>query len=173
MKKLFASLFLAAAPILAGCQAPAASTSPVSITWTAPAAAGNWAGCGSPSTCSYAIYRAPQSSGACPASSNASFKEITDPAVRPTGTSWSDTTAAGLTVCYIAETWQAGLNSAASNTAGPVVVPGVPLAPALAAPTVATTVKPALPWSATQPGVYAQKWAPIGEPGTLVARVDR
>lgn len=172
MKRILAIFALVAAPLLAGCQAPAPSTSQVALTWTAAAPSGNWAGCGSPSTCSYAIYRAPASSGACPASSNASFAEVTNPAARPTGTSWTDTTAAGLTVCYIAETWQSGLNSAASNTAGALQVPGVPLAPTLAAPTLATTVKPVLPLPATQPGVYARNWAPIAKPGTLSARLQ-
>ncbi len=175
MKKVLFALALMAAPVLAGCRAPSATTHTVNITWTAPAPGGNWTGCGTPSTCAFAVYRAPTISGSCQASTSAAYQEVTTPSARPTGTSWQDLTATGLNVCYLAETVQSDAGtigySGPSNVAGPVAVPGTPLAPNLAAPTAATLVKPALPLPSAQPGIYARNFAPMN-PGTLMARLN-
>lgn len=131
--------------IAAGChaQVPPASTSTVNLSWTAPAASGGWAGCTTAAPCTYAIYRATfATASACPASTNTAYTEVTNPAARPSGTTFTDATASG-TVCYIGETVQGAANSGPSNTAGPATVAGVPLAPTLGTPVVAQTLQPA------------------------------
>jgi hypothetical protein len=139
MKRIFAAFALAV--LAAGChgQVPPASSAKVVLTWTAPVASGNWTGCTTAAPCTYAIYRA--TGATCPASTSTAFQEVTTPTARPSGTTWTDTTATGMTVCYIAATIQGTQNSGPSNTAGPIAVPGVPLAPALGTPSTAVLEK--------------------------------
>jgi hypothetical protein len=81
-------------------------------------------------------------SGSCDPTSSTNWKEITTPTARPSTPNFTDSNATGLTKCYDVETVQAAQNSAPSNVVGPVVVPGVPLAPTLSSPTVAELEKP-------------------------------
>lgn len=131
---LLTVMFVAATFAALGChaQVPPATTYVVNLTWTAPVASGNWTGCTTAAPCTFAIYRAPQASGACPASTSTSYVAVTTTA---SGTAYTDTTApTGTTVCYIAETVQSGVNSGPSNTAT-ATVPGLPTAPTLGTPT--------------------------------------
>lgn len=65
---------------------------------------------------------------------------------------FTDTGAAGLSVCYIAQTEQGGAVSQPSNVAGPFVVPASPGAPSTPNGTVADMVQPSLPPTGNTPG---------------------
>ena len=149
MKRL-ALLSILLLPVVAGCQAPPATNHVVNLNWTAPSSSSSWTGCTTAAPCTYAIYRAPaDGSGVCPASTSSSYAEVTNPASRPSGTAFTDASAGGLTVCYIAETVQGASNSGPSNTTAAIAVPGTPTAPTLGNPTAAQNhlpmVRPALP----------------------------
>jgi hypothetical protein len=120
----------------AGAQVPPASTEVVNLTWQAPSAAAGWQGCTASAPCSYAIYSSQASGGTCKPLTDSSWHEITTPASRPTGSTFTDN-APGTSPCYNAETIQNGANSAASNTAGPIAIPATPLAPTLGNPAAA------------------------------------
>lgn len=127
----------------AGChgQVPPPTSHVVNITITPPA---NCTGC------SFAIYRCSASATACGDTTNIAWSEITASATRPTGTSYVDDKASGMTAYYVAETYDSkGAHSGPSNTVGPLVVPASPLAPGLNG-TAAEMVKPAL--KAIDPG---------------------
>jgi hypothetical protein len=143
MKKSVAVLF-AIALIAVGCRAqvPPATSHVVSLTWTAPAANSGWSGCTSSAPCVYAVYRCSAGATTCADTTQSAWKEITSSTTRPSGMSYTDNTASGLTAYYIVETVQAGSNSAPSNTTTPITVPGSPLAPSLSQPTVAMEVAP-------------------------------
>ncbi len=134
-----------------GCRAqvpPASNGYKVVLTATAPLPSGNWLGCvtGQP-TCTYAVYAETIASGtSCDSTTSTNYKEITNPASRPTSPSFTDANTTGLTRCYDMETVQGTENSAPSNVAGPIISPGVPLAPTLAVPVPqsAEVVKPIL-----------------------------
>lgn len=142
MQRIF-SLLATLALLAAGCHAqiPAASSYVVDLTWTAPTAQGQWAGCTVAAPCVYAVYRAPQSSGACPVSTSTQWVEVTTAATRPSGTAFSDATATGQ-VCYAVVTFQGTANSGASNTAL-ATIPGTPLAPTLGTPSLVADALPA------------------------------
>jgi len=137
--KRFAILLICSLIVGVGChaQVPPATSHVVDLVWTAPTANSTWTGCTTSAPCTYAIYRAPTSAGSCPASTNSGYVEVTNPGSRPSGTTFVDTTAGGLTVCYIAETVQGSSNSGPSNTTAAITVPGTPTAPALGNPTAA------------------------------------
>ena len=105
-----------------GChgQVPA-TTHQVLLTWTAPS------NC-TASTCTYLISRVIVTGSTCPTATTGTYKAINTGA-EVTASTYTDTTAAGLTVCYIAQTDLSGAYSVASNTAGPLVVPAPPTAP--------------------------------------------
>ena len=129
----------AAALFSAGChgQEPQASKGyNVNLSWVAPAASAGWAGCTATSPCVYAVYAETIAAGttACDPSTSANWKEITTTATRPSATTYMDSSATGLNRCYNVETVQASQNSAPSNTVQ-LVVPGIPTAPAVSAPT--------------------------------------
>lgn len=138
----FGLLALAFGWLTAGCrgQVPPATTHVVNITITPPA------GC---TGCTYAIFRCSLSASACGDTSNVAWSEITSASTRISGTSYTDSTASGLTAYYVAETYQSGAHSGPSNTVGPLVVPASPLAPVVNGVT-AGIVKPAL--KAIDPG---------------------
>jgi len=142
MKRIFAALAILAATISAGChaQVPPASAWQVNLVWTAPSASGSWTGCTAAAPCVYAVYRAAQASGSCPAFTSAAWTEITTAASRPSGTAYSDLSASG-TVCYAIETVQGTANSAQSNTAS-ATIPASPLAPQLGTPSLVADAKP-------------------------------
>lgn len=127
MKKL--ALFLLVA---IGChaQVPPATSHSVNLNWTAPAATSSWSGCTVAAPCVYAVYRCSASAATCANTSSTSWAEITTPSTRPSGTTYSDTTASGLTANYIVETFQGTANSAPSNSVT-FTIPGVPIAPAI------------------------------------------
>jgi hypothetical protein len=92
---------------------PAAATYSVSLSWTGPA------GCAVATPCTYAVYRAPASTGIYALLGSSASQTV----------SYSDTTvAAGISYIYEIETVQAGANSAPS-VAVPVTIPAVPGAP--------------------------------------------
>jgi hypothetical protein len=162
MKRIFATLATLALALPGGCHAQVPPASPgynVNLTATAPVAQGTWAGCTTAAPCTYAVYRATGAS--CPATTSTAWAEITNSAVRPSTPAFTDTTATGLSVCYTMETVQSGLNSAASNVAGPVAVAGIPLAPTLGTP---TQVVAALAPSEGAPTLSAMKLVAWVEP---------
>ena len=169
MKKIFTAALLIVLGMATGItachgQVPPASTGyNVDLSWIPPVPTGNWVGCTASLTCSYAVYAETIASGAsCDPTTSANYKEITNPASRPTGDTYVDTNATGLTRCYDVETVQSGANSGPSNVAT-IAVPGVPLAPSLAPPATVTTdlVKPALPFDGPSP-TLAKRPAPTG-----------
>lgn len=132
MTKRFPLLVVLLAFSVIGCRAQVPPTNhTVTLTWSAPAASGSWAGCGAGQpACSYVISRAVVSGSSCPSTTGTSYTPLnqTSPA---TGTTFVDSTAAGLTACYIAQTLQGSAVSVPSNAAGPLAVPGNPLAPTI------------------------------------------
>lgn len=132
----FLGILLALAAIGCHAQVPPATAHSVQLSWTAPSATGSWGGCTTAAPCLYAVYRCSASASTCANTSSTSWTEITAASSRPSGTSYTDATAAGLTVYYVVETVQGSSNSGASNIAGPNTVPGSPLAPAVNTPTV-------------------------------------
>ena len=105
----------------------------VALTWTAPAASGSWAGCTSSAPCTYVISRLTVTAGttscAAPNISTPNYSPL-NASTPVSNTSYNDTGAAGLTVCYIAQTEQGSAVSQPSNVAGPFVVganPGSPV----------------------------------------------
>lgn len=136
MRKLFG--FLLAGLIVAGChaQVPPATTHVVNLSWQAPVASGTWGGCTTSAPCVYAVYRCTASAATCANTGSSSWSEITTSTTRPSGTSYTDPSAAGLTAYYTVETVQGSQNSAPSNTTS-VTVPASPIAPSLGQPTAA------------------------------------
>jgi hypothetical protein len=141
MKTLRLSLtllsFLALGWLSVGCaHAQVAPTNhQVALSWTAPAASGSWAGCTASAPCTYVASRITLATGttSCPAAN------VTTPNYAPLNTAspastttYTDTSASGLTTCYIVQTEQGSAVSGPSNVAGPFVVPANPLAPSLA-----------------------------------------
>jgi hypothetical protein len=106
----------------------------VSLSWTAAAATGSWAGCTTASPCTYVASRITLASGttSCPAP-NVTTPNYTplNPSTAVSTTTFNDTAASGLTACYIVQTEQGSAVSGPSNTAGPLVVPANPLAPSI------------------------------------------
>lgn len=104
----------------------------VALTWTAPAASGSWAGCTPSAPCTYVISRITVTGSTCPAANVATpnYTPLNASSAVST-TSYNDTSASGLTACYIAQTEQGSAVSGPSNVAGPFVVPANPLAPSL------------------------------------------
>jgi hypothetical protein len=104
----------------------------VALSWSAPAASGTWAGCTTSAPCTYIISRLNVTGTTCPAANVSTLNytplNTSSPA---TTTSYNDTSASGLTACYIAQTEQGTAVSGPSNVAGPFVVPANPLAPSL------------------------------------------
>ena len=136
MKRTLAALALLGFGFI-GCHAqvpPASSGYAVVLTATAPVASGNWAGCTAAAPCTYAFYAETITGAACDATTSANYKEITTPSARPSTPNFTDANTTGLTRCYDVETVQGSANSGPSNVAGPVVSPGVPLAPSLNTP---------------------------------------
>lgn len=91
----------------------AASTANGVLTWTAPAAvSGGWAGCGSPSTCTYQVYVLPAT---CPSPliGSTGWATIGSPV---SGTTFTDgVEAGGSTESYYVVTLQGGMQSGPSN----------------------------------------------------------
>lgn len=147
MKKAIYSLLLTLTAA-AGCHAQLPPTShAVVLTWTAPAASGGWTGCTVAAPCTYVISRevVPAGTASCPpAPSVAPFPYTPLNSANPASAlTYSDTTAAGQTVCYIAQTIQGAASSAPSTPTAPLVVPASPAAPSLT-PNVAVN-QPSLP----------------------------
>lgn len=91
----------------------------VTITITPPSGA---------SGAAYVISRATGST--CPVSTGSAYTPLNQSAPI-SGTSYVDSAAAGLSVCYIAQTVEGGAVSAPSNIVGPFVVPANPTAPSI------------------------------------------
>jgi hypothetical protein len=128
--------FLLALAVLGLCGCAHGQVTPsqgqVVLTWTAPANTSTWTLTCATSPCTYIISRATASGNTCPT------PNITTPNYTPINQSspaaaltLTDTGAAGTTACYIAQTIQAGAASQPSNVAGPLTVPGTPVAPTL------------------------------------------
>ena len=138
MKKLLALLALAPLALFTiGCpaQVPPSQTANATVTWTAPAS------CTAASPCTFVISRAPVTGTTCPPTTGTAYTPLNQ-ASPSSGTSYVDTTAAGVNGCWIGQTLQSGLVSGPSNSVGPLAVPAVPTAPDLAGPKVATVLKP-------------------------------
>jgi len=170
MRKQFAVIAILALGLTA-CHSQVPLASPgymVLLSATVASPSGNWLGCvsGQPQ-CTYAVYAETITGSTCDPTSSTNYKEITNPASRPTTPAYTDANTTGLTRCYDMETVQNGQNSAPSNVAGPVVSPGIPLAPALntPTPTVAAVEKP-------KPDALQPVMA-INAPLNLIARVRK
>lgn len=144
---------LAALLIAAGCRAqvPPPTNHVVNLTWTAPVANSTWTGCTTSAPCVYAVYRCSASAATCANTSNTAWQEITTTSTRPSGTAYTDATANGLTAYYVVVTVQGSASSGPSNTAGPLVVPGVPVAPALGVGSVAQNNPPLIAIPSSEP----------------------
>jgi hypothetical protein len=142
VSRMLVALFAVAA--LAGCahsQMPP-TTHSVALTWTAPTSPA----CNAAAPCTYVLSRISVSGTTCPA------VNVTTPNYSPLNSanpvsslSYTDTAAAGLTVCFVAQTLQGGAVSQPSNAAGPFVVLPTPGAPSTPNGTVADLVQPPLP----------------------------
>jgi hypothetical protein len=167
MRKLIAIFAtFAALPIGIGCHAqvpPATAGYQVNLTATLPAPSGNWLGCvsGQPQ-CTFAVYAETIAGSTCDPTTSTNYKEITNPASRPTTPNFTDPNTTGLTKCYDMETVQSGENSGPSNVAGPVVSPGVPLAPTLATPSPQQAQLNSLPGGVPAPQLAKKLSAPTG-----------
>jgi hypothetical protein len=120
------------------------------LSWTAPAPNAGWAGCvtGQPS-CGYILSRIAVAANAtsCPTptlSGNVGNYTPLNQANPTTATTYGDTSAAGGTYCYIAQTTQGAAISNPSNTAGPVTVLGNPTSPTMGPATSAQNTLPAI-----------------------------
>lgn len=152
MKKLLLLLpFLA----LTACHAQLPPTThSVALTWTAPTSPA----CNTASPCTYVMSRLTVTGTSCPA------VNVTTPNYSPLNSAnpvslltYTDTAAAGLTVCYTVQNVQGGAVSQPSNAAGPFVVPPTPGAPSTPNGTVADLVQPPLPTpSSDAPAVVAK-----------------
>lgn len=162
-------LFLATLSVLTvGCgHAQVAPTSyQVALTYTAPVASGSWTGCTTAAPCTYVLSRITLASGttSCPAANTGTPNYTPLNASSPvTGTSYTDASAIGLTVCYIAQTEQSSAVSGPSNTAGPFAVPASPLAPTLSGAESTAKASMQLPATAGSKGapVLSAKLVPV------------
>lgn len=136
MKKFLIPALLAIATVGCHGQIPPPTTHVVNLTITAPA------GCTTSSPCTYAIYRCSASASACADTTNTAWAEITNSANRISGTSYTDSSASGLTAYYAALTYQGASHSGASNVVGPLSVPPSPLAPVVNGTTAQGDQKP-------------------------------
>ena len=122
MKKVLIAVAAAFAFISAGCHGQVPPTvHSVTITVTPPS------GC---TGCTYVISRAPASGSTCPVTTGTNYAPLNSSSPM-TGTIYVDPNAAGLDVCYIGQTLEAGAVSQPSNTVGPFAVAANPLAPSL------------------------------------------
>ncbi len=124
--------------VWSGAQIPPSHAPWVSISWQVPPARRGWGGCTAKSPCSYVISRATIASGtrSCPPTSGTFYTKV--------GTTsnnvltFSDTTVSrGTQYCWIVQTQQGSAPvltsqpSMPSNRGVPVLIPAVPLAPAV------------------------------------------
>ena len=115
----------------------------VTITITPPSGA---------SGAAYVISRATGST--CPVSTGSAYTPLNQSAPI-SGTSYVDSAAAGLSVCYIAQTVEGGAVSAPSNIVGPFVVPANPTAPSINGQSAKNDVpRPTLAQNDTQCGMH-------------------
>jgi len=169
MKRILAALAVfALAAFATSCksQLPPSPLPTVLITWTAPAA------CTTAAPCVYAISRSPAVSGACSGTAGTFYTLVGTSASQ--ATTYTDTTAAGGSFCWIAQTQQGtpvltSVASGVSNAGVPLAVPSVPAAPgAPNASTVAQLTAPAL-FPETHPVVASIEGPPAGL--NLIARL--
>ena len=155
MKKFF--LALAFIALAAGCKSQVPpSNHTVLLTWTAPAT-----GCSVSTPCAYVLSRATVTGTTCPATTGTAYTPLNQSAP-VSALTYTDSTASGLSVCYIAQTVQGSAVSFPSNTAF-IVVPANPLAPALGSPTTSFNDVPVLQ-------SYPEILMSIASPGNLKAR---
>ena len=116
--------FVAVVLLAAGChaQVPPATNHVVNLTWTAAQPSGAWAGCTSAAPCTYGVYRCSASAATCASTSNTAWSEVTSATTRVSGTSYSDSSANGLTAFYVVKTFQGASSSDPSNMAGPLTL---------------------------------------------------
>ena len=139
MKRLaigFFAVVLVAAPCRA--QIPPSHAPSVSINWQAPPAKRGWGGCTAKSPCSYVISRATVASGtrSCPPTSGTFYAKVGTTSNNTL--TFSDTTVSrGTLYCWIVQTQQGSAPvltsqpSTPSNRGVPLLIPAVPLAPAI------------------------------------------
>ena len=157
--KRFSYLLLAVLTLSVGCraQAPTVSHSDT-LGWAIPAATSTWGGCTTSSPCTFLISVAvlPTGTSACPTPNGTNYNPVNS-ASPAAGTTYTDTTTG--TVCHVVQTQQGVARSAASNTVGPDVVQGNPLAPAITSQT-AMTEKPAIAPAPPAPVLVENKSLP-------------
>jgi hypothetical protein len=156
MKKI--CFVIASVFFIVGCHGQVPPTNhTVTLTWQAPAT-----GCTTSAPCTYVLSRATVSGTTCPGTSGTTYTPLNQ-SNPVSALTYTDSTASGLTVCYIAQTMQGGAVSIPSNSAL-VTVPSNPLAPALGTPTTASSDPPTSPLS------YPEILASIESPGKLSAK---
>ena len=162
MKRIFATLAvfaIAASATSCKSQLPPSPVPAVSLTWTAPVA------CTAAAPCVYAVSRAPAVSGACSGTAGTFYTLVGTSASQ--AASYTDTTAAGGSFCWIVQTQQGtpvltSVPSGITNNGVPLAVPSVPAAPgAPNASTVAQLTAPAL-FPETHPVVASNEGPPAG-----------
>lgn len=135
----------------------------VDLTWTAPVASGSWTGCTTAAPCTYVASRITLASGAttCPAANAATPNYTPLNSLSPVAAvSYTDTTAVGLTVCYLVQTEQGSAVSNPSNLAGPFLVPASPLAPSLSGNQTVAEVMPVPSGNSAAP-ILTAKLTPV------------
>lgn len=135
--------------VVAGCHSsaqipPTSHTATLTVT-NSPCAAGTPA-----STCGYVFSRAVVTGSSCPGTGTpGTYTPLNQGSPTPqpaTGNaSYVDASAAGDTVCYIAQTVQGTAASASSAAVGPSAVPANPTAPSIGTPAIAQDDRPAAP----------------------------
>lgn len=135
MRRFIALCALAVA--LAGCshaQLPPSTGYNVQWTVTIPAASGGWLGCGTGQpACSIVVstLTVPAGTATCPASTGSNYTPQQTAATAISGTTWTQDSTTGLTMCAVAQLVQAQAVSAASVASSPVTSPALPLAPSV------------------------------------------
>ena len=132
--------------VIAGCRAgntqvPPATQHSVGLTWTAPVANANWAGCTTSAPCLYGIYKCTVSATVCADTNNVAWNEITTPTTRVSGTSYLDSSVSAGNIWYVAKTFQ-GTSSSGPSNISQATVPGVPTAPPLNTTVASVDTKP-------------------------------
>ncbi|MGA8740620.1 MAG: hypothetical protein WB561_05475 [Terracidiphilus sp.] len=138
MKRLAVGFLVVVLAARCHAQIPPSHAPWVSISWHAPPARHGWGGCTAKSPCSYVISRATIVSGArsCPPTSGTFYTKVGT--TSNNALTFSDTTVSrGTKYCWIVQTQQGSAPvltsqpSTPSNHGVPLLIPMVPLAPAI------------------------------------------
>ena len=117
-------ILLVVLSVLVGCRnVPPVLNHTLTVSWTPPKAKENWIGCAIKEPCSYIVSKATLAAGStsCPLIDSSYVPlNVASPVF---GTSYTDSSSAGLTVCFVVVTVQGNSMSIPSLPSGPTVVP--------------------------------------------------